>query len=126
MFIDANSIVINEINMGQYLVSAKFGYHKLWGKDFGRNLIGSNSGSLVGIFPKLTLQFRKLTREEVEYLAPTLDSAFQLTTYYDPELKRMNTISTYSSDWVLENKNIINENHKNEGFEWSVISNNRR
>lgn len=126
MFIDANSIVINEINMGQYLVSAKFGYHKLWGKDFGRNLIGSNSGSLVGIFPKLTLQFRKLTREEVEYLAPTLDSAFQLTTYYDPELKRMNTISTYSSDWVLENKNIINENHKNEGFEWSVVSNNRR
>lgn len=126
MFTDANSIVINEINMGQYLVSAKFGYHKLWGKDFGRNLIGSNSGSLVGIFPKLTLQFRKLTREEVEYLAPTLDSAFQLTTYYDPELKRMNTISTYSSDWVLENKNIINENHKNEGFEWSVVSNNRR
>lgn len=126
MFIDANSIVINEINMGQYLVSAKFGYHKLFGKDFGRNLLGSNSGTFIGIFPKLTLQFRKLTREEVEYLAPTLDSAFQLTTYYDPELKRMNTISTYSSDWVLENKNIINENHKNEGFEWSVVSNNRR
>ena len=38
MFIDKNSIVINGINMGQYLVQASFGYNKLWGSDSGRNL----------------------------------------------------------------------------------------
>ncbi len=126
MFIDKNSIIINGINMGGYILDAKFGYYKLWGKDSGRNLAGSNSGTLRGIFPKITLQFRKLTREEVELLAPTLDSAFQNTQYYDPNKRQKITISTYSGDWVLQNKSIIDENHKNEGFEWSVISNNRR
>jgi hypothetical protein len=126
MFIDKNAITINGINMGDYILSAKFGYYKLWGKDSGRNLAGSNSGTLIGIFPKITLQFRKLSKSEVEYLAPTLDSANQSTSYYDANKKQKITISTYSGDWVLENKSIIDENHKNEGFEWSVISNHRR
>lgn len=40
MFINANSITINGINMGQYLLSAKYEYNKLWGNDTGRNLAG--------------------------------------------------------------------------------------
>lgn len=126
MFIDKDSIVINGISIGQYIVDAEYGYHKLWGKDSGRNLIGSNSGTLLGIFPKITLQFRKLTKSEVELLAPTLDSANQSTQYYDPNKKQNITISTYSGDWTLKNKSIISENQKNEGFSWSVISNKRR
>jgi hypothetical protein len=38
MFVDRNSIVINNVNMGQYLVEAKFGFNKLWSQDSGRNL----------------------------------------------------------------------------------------
>ena len=38
MFIDKNSIVINGINMGQYLLEAKFGFNKLWSSDSGRSL----------------------------------------------------------------------------------------
>ena len=38
MFIDKNSIIINGVSMGQYLVEAKYGYNKLWGEDSGRNL----------------------------------------------------------------------------------------
>ena len=126
MFLNKDSIIIDNVSMGNYLISAEFGFHKLWGKDFGRNLVGSNSGTLIGIFPKITLNFRKLTRQEIELLAPILDSAFQSTTYYDPNLKALNTMSTYSSDWVLQNKSIMDANHKAEGFKWSVISNNRR
>lgn len=126
MFISKNSIVINGINMGQYIVEAKYGFNKLWSNDSGRNLAGSMIGTLVGVFPKITLQFRKLTRSEVELLAPILDSAYQTTKYYDPNKKQTITMSTYSGDWVLSNKSIIDENRKAEGFDWSVISTRKR
>lgn len=126
MFTDRNSITINGINMGQYLVEAKFGFNKLWSQDSGRNLAGRMTGTLIGIFPKLTLQFRKLTKSELEIIAPILDRENQTVTYYDPTLQRMNTITTYSSDWENVNKNIINNNRKNEGFTCSFISTSRR
>jgi hypothetical protein len=122
VFIDKNSIIINNVSMGQYLVEAKYGYNKLWSQDSGRNLAGSMTGTLVGIFPKLILQFRKLTKEEVEALAKILDSARQSTTYYDPNKKANVTMNTYSSDWELVNKNIITNGYKNEGFTCSFIS----
>ena len=43
MFIDVNSIVIDNVSMGQYLLSAKYDYNKLWGSDTGRNLAGKMS-----------------------------------------------------------------------------------
>lgn len=126
MFIDKNSIIINNVNMGQYILEARYGFHKLFDNKSGRNLAGSMIGTLVGIFPKITLQFRKLTRSEVELLAPILDSAYQTTKYYDPNKKQTITMSTYSGDWVLSNKSIIDENRKAEGFDWSVISTRKR
>lgn len=126
MFIDKNSITIDGVSFGQYLVSVDFGYYKLWGKDTGRNLAGSWVGSLVGIFPKLTMQFRKLTKSEVETIAPILDKAYQSTTYYDANKRAYVTMQTYSTDWVLKNKSIISENKKNDGFSWSVIAKEKR
>lgn len=38
MFIDKDSIIINNVSMGQYLVEAKYGFNKLWSSDSGRNL----------------------------------------------------------------------------------------
>lgn len=130
MFINKDCITITvdnqTVSMGQYLVSAKFGFHKLWDKNSGRNLAGSNTGTLIGIFPKITMQFRKLTKSELEYLAPFLDSAFQITNYYDPNKKQQVTMSTYSNDWEINDKKIITGDRKNEGFSWAVISNKRR
>ena len=126
MFIDKDSIMISGISIGQYILSAKYGYYKLWGKDSGRNLAGTQSGTFIGVFPKITMQFRQLNKNEVELLAPILDSAYQSTTYYDANKKATITMDTYSGDWVLENKSIITENEKAEGFEWSVISTKKR
>ena len=126
MFIDANSITINGVSMGQYLLSVDYGYYKLWGKDTGRNLAGDWSGSLVGIFPKLTLQFRKLTKAEVETLAPILDNVNLTVVYYDANKKANTTMSCYSTDWVLKNKSIVDANKKADGFSWSVISRSKR
>lgn len=122
MFIDKNSIVINNVNMGQYLVEAKYGYNKLWANDTGRNLAGTMTGTLIGIFPKITLQFRRLTKSELEIITPILDLESQSFTYYDPTLHRNNTITTYTGDYEITNKHIINSARKNEGFNVSFIS----
>ena len=47
MFIDKNSIIINNVNMGDYLIQADFEYNKLWSSDSGRNLAGTQKGTLV-------------------------------------------------------------------------------
>lgn len=126
MFINANSIVINGVNFGQYLVEAKYGYHKLWGNDSGRNLAGTQSGTLLGIFPKITLQFRKLTKAELELIAPILDSAYQTVSYYDPNKKAQISMTTYTGDYEITNKTRIGTNRKNEGFSCAFISVSRR
>lgn len=126
MFIDKNSIIIDGINMGQYLVEAKYSFNKLWSSDSGRNLAGVQSGTLIGIFPKLVLQFRKLTKSELEIIIPMLDSARQTVTYYDPNKKQNTTMTTYTGDYEITNKQIINGNAKNEGFSCSFIAISKR
>lgn len=126
MFLDTNSIVINGVSMGQYIVEAKYEFNKLWGEDSGRNLNGDMVGSLVGIYPKITLQFKPLTRSELEIITPILDSATQTLTYYDPTKHSNNTITTYTGDYGVTNKNIIGGLFKNEGFSISFISKRKR
>ena len=128
MFINKNSLVVNGINLGDYIVEAKYGYNKIWGDDAGReNLAGTMSGTLKGIFPKIIVQFRKLTKSELETIVPILDSARQSLTYYDPKKRAMTTMETYTGDYEIVNKFIISNNgHKNESFPVSFISIRRR
>lgn len=122
MFLDKNSITINSVSMGQYITEAKFSYNKLWSSDSGRNLAGVQSGTLVGIFPKIVLQFRKLTKAELEIIIPILDSATQTVTYYDPNKKTNVTMTTYTGDYEITNKTRIGTTRKNEGFSCSFIA----
>lgn len=127
MYIDKNSLVINNINMGQYLTEVEYGYNKLWSDDSGRNLAGAQTGTLIGIFVKLRLTFRELTQNELELLVPILDAPTQSVTYYDPYKKASNTITTYTGDWATTNKNIFsNVADANESFQISFIAVNRR
>ena len=125
MFINKNSLIVNNINLGKYIVQATYSYNKLWSSDSGRNLAGTQSGTLVGIFPKIIVQFRKLTQTELETLAPILDSARQTVQYYDPNKKTMTTMTTYTGDYEVVNKGIVGH-VKNEGFQISFISTKRR
>lgn len=122
MFIDEDSLIINGISMGQYIVEAKFQYNKLFASDSGRNLAGKMTGTLIGVFPKLILQFRPLTKEELNIIAPILDSANQNVTYYDPSENSNVTITTYTGDWELTNVNL----NENKGFSCSFISTEKR
>ena len=125
MFIEKNSLIVNNINLGNYIVEARYGYNKLWSSDSGRNLAGTQSGTLIGIFPKIVVQFRKLTKIELETIIPILDSARQTVKYYDPYKKAMTTMTTYTGDYEVINKGIIGH-IKNEGFQISFISTERR
>ena len=127
MFIDNESLIIDGISMGKYITEVEYGYNKLWASDSGRNLAGTQSGTLIGIFPKLKVNFRKLTKEELELIAPILDKPTQLVTYYDPVLKRNYTMSTYTGDWATLNKNTFENVAKaNESFSISFISRKKR
>lgn len=125
MFINKDSLIVNGINLGRYIVQATYSYNKLWSSDSGRNLAGEQSGTLVGIFPKIVVQFRKLTQSELETLAPVLDSARQTVKYYDPNKKAMTTMTTYTGDYEIVNKGIVGH-VKNEGFQISFIATKRR
>ena len=128
MFIDKNSIQVKTPNMndfislGTYLVEAKYGFNKLFGNDSGRNLAGVMTASLIGIFVKLTLEFGRLTKTQLETLVPILDSPTQLVKYYDPNKKATVTMETYTGDYEISNKGIVNGNRKNEGFSCSFIA----
>ena len=122
MFLDRNSIIINGVNFGQYITEAKYGYNKLWASDSGRNLAGVQSGTLIGIFPKIILQFRKLTKAELEVIVPILGSARQTVSYYDPNKKAQTTMETYTGDYEITDKTRIGSTRKNGIFSCSFIA----
>ena len=127
MFINKNSLQVkisggNYVNLGDYILDAEYSYNKLWSSDSGRNLAGKQSGTLIGIFPKIIVQFRKLNKTEMETIAPILDASRQTIKYYDPKKKTNVEMVTYNGDWKVTNKHIIDSNGKNEGFQISFIS----
>lgn len=128
MLLNKDSLKIRGIeNFTNYIVEVEYGYYKLWGPDTGRNMAGTNSGSLTGIFPKLKITFKATSQHELEILADILDSAVQYVTYYDPKLKRMYEMDTYTGDWTTRNKNTFsNVARANEPFEISFIANRKR
>lgn len=144
MFIDVDSIKIKKpggsyVNLGNYnnqtpkrclLLEAKYGYNKLWSSDSGRNLAGKQTGTLIGIFPKITLQFGRLSKTELEAIIPILDAPRQVIRYYDPNKKVYKELETYTGDYEITNKGIIESSNKrefkNEGFSISFIAVERR
>ena len=126
MFINKDSITINNVSMGEYIVEAKFGYNKLWSEDSGRNLAGTQTGTLVGVFVKIILEFGPLTKSQMEVITPILDSSNQTVTYYDPTKGQNVTMTTYTGDYEFSNKRVINGNSKNGGFSCSFIAVNKR
>lgn len=118
------------IDLGPYLVEVEYQYPKLWAKDSGRNLKGKQTGTLIGIFPKIICQFRKLTKSELETIRPILDASTQQVRYYDPWKQDYHTMNTYTGDWSVKNKGVVEttntRNYKNEGFQISFIAREKR
>lgn len=127
MYIDKNSLKVKignqaYVNLGQYVTEVEYQYNKLYAPDSGRNLAGEQSGTLIGIFPKLVVSFRRLNKSEMEILAPILDSARQKVSYYDPNKKTTVEMDTYTGDYSYTNNTIIGNDRKNSDFQISFIA----
>lgn len=129
MFIDKNSIQIKRenddsyTNISEMLTEAKYSYNKLWSSDSGRNLAGKQSGTLIGIFPKIVLTFRRLSKSEMQTIVKILDAPRQKIHYYDPYKKDYVGMVAYTGDYEYSNKSIVGvHGHKNEPFSVSFIS----
>lgn len=123
MLIDKSSLIIDNIQMAPYLKEVKFGYHKIWGKDSGRSLSGDNSGTLKGIYPKITMTFRRLNEEETGTMLSLFNRAENKVTFYNPDLKKkLTNMSFYSNDQEMNQKYLGNI----EGYSCAVIANKKR
>lgn len=122
MFLNKDSFKLNGVSLGEYIIEIEFQYNKVWGPDTGRNMKAKMTGTFLGVIPKFRITFKPLTRQELEKIAPIIDSPWQTATYYDPYLKKNNTISTYTGDWSTLNKNtFVNSARANQKFDISII-----
>lgn len=121
MFINANSFKVDGMNLSPYITNIEYQYPKLWGDDTGRNLAGNFNGTLLGIFPKFIVTFRKLSSSELQTIAPILDKKYQTVTYSDP-VKGTISKKTYTGDWSAKYKNT----GKADGFTVSFICTTKR
>lgn len=134
MFINATSLKVKKStdqdseykNLGNYITEARYSYNKVWADDSGRNLSGTMSGTLIGIFPKIIVNFKRLTATELKEITPILDAPRQTLQYYDPTKQQVVTMTTYTGDYEIINKHIIDENGKNDNFEVSFIAVDKR
>ena len=123
MLLNKEDLYIDGVCMAPYITKAKFGYHKIWGSDTGRALSGDNSGTLKGIYPKITMTFRKLNDEEVGTILSLFNKAENKVTFYNPDLKKkIVDMSCYSNDQEYEQEKF----GKVEGYSCAVISNKKR
>lgn len=123
MLLNKEDLYIDNVCMAPYLTEAHWGYHKIWSSKSGRNLAGVNSGSLVGIFPKITMKFRRLNDEEVGKILSLFNKAENLVTFYNPDLqKKVTDMSFYSNDQEFDQKYL----GKIEGYSCAVIANKPR
>lgn len=120
--VDKDSIKIDGVSMGNYLTGVVVGYYKLWSSDSGRNMAGTNTGTLLGIFPKLQLTFRSLTDLELSNILKLVNKPNMTLTYWDTQLQKEVSLSCYAGDVETPVKKL----GKYSGFSVSIISNKKR
>ena len=97
---------------------------KLWGSDTGRSMTGSNRGTLLGIFPKLSITLLPMTEDDMQTIIKLTDQAATTVKYYDVVSKTDKSNSFYFGDvqWEVLEANIMRFG----SVEFSVIANERR
>lgn len=120
MFISKDSLIINDISIGKYLISATYSFYDTWSEDSGFNtLSGKFTGTFKGTYPKITLQFRRLNTEEITLLTNSIfRTSIQTITYDDPDGTRK-TINTHKGDLAIK----FNGINKSNGFNYDFVGN---
>lgn len=120
MYISKESLIINDINMGEYITNVKYGFHDTWSDDTGYTLSNKFTGTFKGTFPKITIKLAKgLTPKQITMLTNKIfRTKFQKITYDDPDGTRK-TITTHKGDLEFTFTGI----RKHESFTYSFVGN---
>ena len=102
----------------------KVGYHKLWSSDTGRSMTGENKGTLIGIFPKITVDLGRMTEEDMSAIINLTMQARADVKYYDVGKRSLVTASFYFGDVSAELERQHSMYHK--GMSFSIIANKKR
>ena len=99
-------------------------YCKLWSPDTGRSLTGENKGTLIGIFPKITVKLGRMSEEDASAIINLTMQAKADVTYYDVGKMAQVTASFYFGDVSAELEKQRSMYHK--GMSFSIIANKKR
>lgn len=102
----------------------KVGYHKLWSSDTGRSMTGENKGTLIGIFPKITVTLGRMSEDDMSAIINLTMQARADVKYYDVGKKELVTASFYFGDVSAEIEKQRSMYHKSTSF--SIIANKKR
>ncbi len=84
------------------LKSYKVTHAKLW-RDAERNMAGDIRATLIGIYPKLELEFGgELLEDDISSIVAKLDQPYFGVTYFDPKSKTTKTAQYYAGDYSVE------------------------
>ena len=99
-------------------------YCKLWSSDTGRSMTGENKGTLIGIFPKITVALGRMSEEDTSAIINLTMQAKANVKYYDVGKKAVVTASFYFGDVSAEIEKKRSMYHK--GMSFSIIANKKR
>ena len=99
-------------------------YCKLWSSDTGRSMTGENKGTLIGIFPKISVKLGRLSEDEMSAIINLTNQSRADVKYYDVGKKALVTASFYFGDVSAELERKSTMYHK--GVSFSIIANKKR
>ena len=99
-------------------------YCKLWASDTGRSMTGENKGTLIGIFPKISVKLGRMSESDMSAIINLTNQARANVKYYDVGKKAVVTESFYFGDVSAELERKSTMMHRGTGF--SIIANKKR
>lgn len=102
----------------------KVQYSKLWSSDTGRSMTGENKGTLIGIFPKISVKLGRLSEDDMSAIINLTNQPRADVKYYDVGAKALITESFYFGDVSAELERQSTMYHK--GTSFSIIANKKR
>ena len=102
----------------------KVQYCKLWSSDTGRSMTGENKGTLIGIFPKISVKLGRLSEDDMNAIINLTNQSRANVKYYDVGKKALVTASFYFGDVSAELERQSTMYHK--GTSFSIIANKKR
>ncbi len=97
MIYSGDLLKINGVKIPK-LVTYKVGRNKLW-KDADRNMNGDVRATLIGIFPKISLEIGITTEDEMSLISQLLDQAYFTVEFFDVRVHGTTIAQYYASDY---------------------------